>query len=128
MIKIGPGLGSIYFSARKSGGPASLTITFGNGIFASGTFFLTINGVQYSFSLGEQGFADVPIWAGGEETVVFFDYEIATFFESYIQTTFSSSLTVLRSTNIVTLTTKATTGASLSATCSLPIFPNVPLT
>jgi len=128
MIKIGPGLGSIYFSARKSGGPASLTITFGNGIFASGTFFLTINGVQYSFSLGEFPYADVPIWAGGEESVVFFDYEIATLFESYIQTTFSSSLTVLRSTNIVTLTTKATSGASLSATCSLPIFPNVPLT
>ena len=39
MIKIGIGQGSIYFSAKKSGGPASLTITFGNGVIASSNFF-----------------------------------------------------------------------------------------
>ncbi len=129
MIKIGPGLGSIYFSAKKSGGPASLTITFGNGLVTSGTFFLTINGVQYSFSLGQFGFANVAIWFEEDgQNLVLESGDIAFQFTSYIQTTFSSSLTVLQGSNSVTLTTKATSGASLSATCSLPIFPNAPLT
>jgi hypothetical protein len=129
MIKIGPGLGSIYFSAKKSGGPASLTITFGNGLVTSGTFFLTINGVQYSFSLGQFGFADVAIWFEEDgENIVLGGIDMPGQFGSYIRTAFSSSLTVLEYSNTLTLTTKATSGASLSAICSLPIFPNVPLT
>jgi hypothetical protein len=129
MIKIGPGLGSIYFSAKKSGGPASLTITFGNGLVTSGTFFLIINGVQYSFSLGQFGFADAAIWFEEDgENIVLGGIDMPSQFGSYIRTAFSSSLTVLEYSNTLTLTTKATSGASLSAICSLPIFPNVPLT
>jgi hypothetical protein len=130
MIKIGPGLGSIYFSARKSGGPASLTITFGNGVIASSNFFLTINGVQYSFSLGQEFFSDVAIFYYEDGSDREYDPQyIANGFENYVQLTFSSSLTVSRiNNNTITLTTKATSGASLSATCSLPIFPNAPLT
>jgi len=129
MIKIGPGLGSIYFSAKKSGGPATLTITFGYGVIASSNFFLTINGVQYSFSLGEEFFSDVAIWFYEDGQDRQYDPQsIAIGFKNYVQLTFSSSLTVSQINNIVTLTTKATSGASLSAICSLPIFPNVPLT
>jgi len=113
------------FGSSGGGAPATLTITFGEGIFDGATFFLTINGVQYSISFGdEDAGADVAIF---RENDLFSAINIASEFEYYIQTTFASSLTVSRTSNIVTLTTVATSGASLSATCSLPIFPNVPL-
>lgn len=112
-----------------SGSPAVLTITFGAGIVSNATFFLTINGTAYSFSMGQEGVHDVPIWFDNDGVPTVYDgFDVANFFTQYIQTTFPSLLTVSRSTNVVTLTTTATTGASLSATCSLAIFPNVPLT
>ena len=116
-------------SAFRSGGsPATLTITFGDGIVDDGVLYLTINGVQYSITLGLSGTRDVGIWfmdLSGSE--VYGAEQIAIFFQDYIEATFAASLNVLRNVNIVTLTTKATSGASLSATCSLPIFPNAPL-
>jgi hypothetical protein len=113
----------------SSGGPATLTITFGEGVTSDGTFYLTINGVEYSISFGQSGSADVPIYQDNEGNLEAYNADyIANAFSSYITSTFSSSLTVTRPTaNVVTLTTVATSGASLSAVCSLPIFPNVPL-
>jgi hypothetical protein len=106
-----------------------LTITFGYGVIASSNFFLTINGVQYSFSLGQEYFSDVGIWFDNDGSDTDYNPQaIAIGFGDYVQLTFSSSLTVSRINNTITLTTKATSGASLSAICSLPIFPNVPLT
>jgi hypothetical protein len=132
MIKIG--LGSIYFAARNAGSagsPATLTITFGDGIVADDTFYLIINSVQYSISFGMADAASVPIYRDNEGNleIYYADY-IATAFSSYITSTFSSSLTVTQPTaNAVTLTTKATgPTANLNAACVLPIFPNVPLT
>lgn len=118
-------------SAFRSGigAPATLTITFGDGVTSDGTFYLTINGVEYSISFGQSGSADVPIYQDNEGNLEAYsaDY-IANAFSSYITSTFSSSLTVAQpSSSVVTLTTKVTSGASLSATCSLPIFPNAPL-
>jgi hypothetical protein len=94
---------------------------------ADGTFFLTINGVQYSITFGEAGPSNVSIWFTGEGFEVISAVDIAASFTNYIQAIFASSLTASRTSNVVTLTTVATSGASLSATCSLPIFPNVPL-
>jgi hypothetical protein len=136
MIKIGIGLGSRYFTSVSGGtqppasAPASLTITFGQGVEADDVIYLTINGVQNTVSLGYQGSGwNVSIWGyDGEDLRLFSGLEIATEFSQYIQTTFSSSLTVSRVNNVVTLTTIATQGASLTASCGLPIFPNRPLT
>lgn len=118
-------------SAFRSGGgaSASLTITFGQGVTSDDTFYLTINGVQYSISFGLSGGADVPIYQDNEGSLETYSGEyIRNAFASYIGATFSSSLTVTTlSGDRVTLTTIATSGANLSATCSLPIFPNVPL-
>ena len=111
------------------GGPAILTITFGEGVPSDGPFFLTINGVPYSISFGQDGGADVPIYRDNEGSLETYPASyIANAFASYITATFSSSLTVTTpSSDVVTLTTVATSGASLSAVCALPIFPNVPL-
>jgi hypothetical protein len=136
MIKIGIGLGSRYFTSVRSGttppssGAASKTITFGQGVEADDLIYLTINGAQNTVSLGYQGSGwNVSIWGYDSEDVrLFSGLEIATEFSQYIQATFSSSLTVSRVNNVVTLTTIATQGATLTATCNLPIFPNVPLT
>jgi hypothetical protein len=131
MIKIG--LGSIYFAARNAGSagsPATLTITFGEGIETSLEFFvLIINGIQYKENyIGP----DLPISTGYyDEESRFNPYsaeQVASSFQTYIATTFSSSLTVSRTNNVVTLTTKATgPTANLNASCVLPIFPTVPL-
>jgi len=116
------------FGLNAAGGAATLTITFGEGVNDSGTFFLTINGVQYSITFGQEGVANVAIWFDNDGSPSLYSSgDIADFFTQYIQATFASSLTVSRTSNVVTLTTVATSGASLSAVCSLPIFPNVPL-
>ena len=103
-------------------------ITFGDGVVDDDVFYLTINGVQYSITFGPVGTRDVGIWfvdLSGDQA--YGAEQIAINFQEYIEATFASSLTVLRDVNLVTLTTIATNGTSLSATCSLPIFPNAPL-
>ena len=133
MIKIGLGLGSTYFSAARSAGsagnPATLTITFGSGISNEGVLYLIVNGVQYSITIGNLEIANVAMWYDNGEGGIsaYNDFEVATFFQQYIENNLSSILTLSRVSNVVTLTTVATTGASLSANCSLPIFPNVKL-
>ena len=120
-----------FVSAFRSGGGASatLTITFGEGVQNSGDFYLIINNTQYVITFGN--FDDAPnvaIWRDNDGAVELQTANnIALLFDQYIQATFSSSLTVSRTSNVVTLTTVAASGASLSATCFLPIFPNVPL-
>lgn len=133
MIKIGPGLGSMYFSARKASGPATLTITFGDPSQAyDGEFFLTINNVRSAYiPFGDE---NVPGNVGtydveGLETFLGNASSIAQSFYNHIVNNFSSSLNAsMGAYGTVTLTTKATgPTASLSALCELPIFPNISL-
>jgi len=133
MIKIGMGIGSAYFSSARSAGsasaPATLTITFGDGIDQVGEFILVINGIQYdgisnigpgySISTGTYDEESNFIPNSGED--------VASSFQSYIQSNFAASLIVSRNVNVVTLTTIETNGASLYASCSLPMFPSTEL-
>ena len=132
MIKIGLGLGSTYFSPARSAGnisaPATLAITFGYGVNQSDQFFLVVNGIQYDqIVFGPSNLINIGSDDGEGGFTPESDESIATQFQSYIQSNFSSSLTVSRNVNVVTLTTIATNGASLHASCDVPIFPTAPL-
>jgi len=137
MIKIGMGIGSAYFAARNAGSagsPATLTITFGDGVDGddgSTEFVLIINGIQYdALTFGASGTIVTGYYNDAEEPqwIPFVGEYLATEFQSYINANFSSSLTVSRINNVVTLTTIATgPAANLNASCVLPMFPTVPL-
>ncbi len=130
------GIGSAYFAARNASSPATLAITFGEGIDGGGDgsteFILIINGIQYdALTLGANGTITTGYYNDDEEPqwIPFVGEYLATEFQSYINANFSSSLTVSRNANVVTLTTKATgPTANLNASCVLPMFPTVPLT
>jgi len=109
--------------------PATLAITFGSGIVNDGVLYLVINGVQYSITIGNADTTNIGAWYTDGEggTYSYNDVEGATFCQQYIESNFSASLTVSRVGAVVTLTTVSTTGATLSATCSLPMFPIAPL-
>jgi len=117
-------------SSGLSGGPATLTITFGDPSEAyDGIFTLTINGTEYFITFGDENTSNVGTYdLEGGEIFLSSGTTIANNFYNYIVNNFSSSLIVsFNYSNFVTLTTVATSNASLSAVCSLPIFPNVPL-
>ena len=125
----------MYFSPARSAGsasaPATLAITFGDGTDAgngSTEFVLVINGIQYdALTFGSSGTIVTGYYNDEQSFIPFVAEYLATEFQSYINANFSSSLTVSRNVNVVTLTTIATNGASLHASCSLPMFPTVPL-
>ena len=133
MIKIG--IGSIYFAARNAGSPATLTITFGDPSQAyDGEFTLVINGTQHFISFGDENVSNVGTYdLEGEEIFLGYGSTIANYFYNYIVNNFSSSLTISipsgPNASTVTLATKAKgPTASLNAACTLPLFPDVPLT
>jgi len=119
-------------SAFRSGigSPATLTITFGDGIEQVGDFILVINGIEYAgaANIGPDYSISTGTYDGESNFIPNSAEQVASSFQTYIATTFPSSLTVSRTSNVVTLTTIATgPAANLNASCVLPIFPTVPL-
>jgi len=93
MIKIGMGIGSAYFAARNAGSagsPATLTITFGDGVDGddgSTEFVLIINGIQYdALTFGASGTIVTGYYNDAEEPqwIPFVGEYLATEFQSYI--------------------------------------------